>query len=35
MPRSIKSKIFYTKNHQGGGDEAMLHTLILMTEYQQ
>ena len=34
MPRSIKSKIFYTKNHQGGGDEATLHTLIL-TEYQQ
>ena len=34
MPRSIKSKIFYTKNHQGGGDEATLNTLIL-TEYQK
>ena len=34
MPRSIKSKIFYTKSYQGGGDEATLHTLIL-TEYQQ
>ena len=33
-PVALKVR-FFIKNHQGGGDEATLHTLILMTEYQQ